>query len=153
MYSKKETKSLRKEFWTTFGVYMKKYNKAYEVKVRWVNYNTKVKDIYFRLDVDKKKAVFSFDLQHKDDGLRELFYDQFKELKTVITDSFPEELTWEQKHETIHGVTSKIYIELEGVSVFNKNDWGAIFPFLEKNIVAAHDFWDDFGETFKNLEN
>ncbi|MEN9002196.1 MAG: hypothetical protein ABF242_07785, partial [Flavobacteriales bacterium] len=36
MFSKEESKSLRKEFWTTFGVYMKKYNKVYHNKVRWV---------------------------------------------------------------------------------------------------------------------
>ncbi len=152
MYSKDEAKSLRKEFWTTFGVYMKKYNKVYQAKVRWVNYNTKVKDIYFRLEVDKKKAFFSFDLQHKDDGLRELFYEQFTELKAVITDSFEDELTWEQQYETPYGINSRIYTELEGVSVFNKNDWATIFPFLERNIVSAHDFWEDFGEIFKNLE-
>jgi len=153
MYSKEESKSLRKEFWTTFGIYMKKYNKVYQAKVRWVNYNTKVKDIYFRLEVDKKKATFSFDLQHRDEGLRELFYEQFEELKGVITDSFPSELTWDPDYETNYGISSKIHTELTGVSVFNKNDWATIFPFLEKNIVAAHDFWEDFGEIFKNLEN
>ena len=78
MYSKEESKSLRKEFWTSFGVYMKKYNKVYQGKINWVNYNTKCKDIYFRLDVNKKKASFSFDLQHRDSGLRELFYDKQK---------------------------------------------------------------------------
>lgn len=153
MYSKEEAKSLRKKFWTTFGVYMKKYNKVYGAKIRWVNYNTKVKDIYFRLEVTKHKASFSFDLQHKDEGLRELFYEQFTELKAVITDSFVDELTWEQENETPYGINSSIYTELEGVSVFNKNDWLTIFPFLERNIVAAHDFWADFGEIFKNLEN
>ena len=153
MYSKEETKSLRKEFWTSFGVYMKKYNKVYHGKIRWVNYNTKVKDIYFRLEATKKKAYFSFDLQHRDEGLRELFYEQFTELKAVITDSFTDELTWNPEYETPYGVSARIYTELEGVSIFNKNDWHSIFPFLERNIVAAHDFWEDFNEIFKALEN
>ena len=153
MYSKEEAKSLRKEFWTAFGVYMKKYNKVYGAKIRWVNYNTKVKDIYFRLDVTKSLAYFSFDLQHKDEGLRELFYEQFIELRGVINSSFEYELTWKPVFESEFGSVARIYTELEGVSIFNKNDWGIIFSFLEKNIVAAHDFWEEFGEIFKNLEN
>ena len=153
MYSKEESRSLRREFWTSFGVYMKKYNKVYQGKINWVNYKTKCKDIYFRLDVTKKKASFSFDLQHRDTGMRELFYEQFTELKAVINDSFENELTWVSEFETEHGTSSRIYTELENVSVFNKNDWHDVFPFLEKNIVSAHEFWNEFSDIFTNLED
>ncbi|MEN8786611.1 MAG: DUF4268 domain-containing protein [Flavobacteriales bacterium] len=153
MYSKEESRSLRREFWTSFGVYMKKYNKVYQGKINWVNYNTKCKDIYFRLDVTKKKASFSFDLQHRDTGMRELFYEQFTELKAVINDSFENELTWVSEFETEYGTSSRIYAELENVSVFNKNDWHDVFPFLEKNIVSAHEFWNEFSDIFTNLED
>ena len=153
MYSKEESKRLRKDFWTSFGVYMKKYNHLYENKIRWVNYNTKCKDIYFRLDVTKKKAFFSFDIQHNDDGMRALFYEQFEELKSVITDSFEHNLTWEPNYDTDYGDVSRIYVELPNISIFNKDTWQGIFQFLEKNIVSAHDFWDDFGEIFKTLED
>lgn len=152
MYSKEESRSLRREFWTSFGVYMKKYNKVYQGKINWVNYKTKCKDIYFRLDVTKKKASFSFDLQHRDTGMRELFYEQFTELKAVINDSFENKLTWDPEFETEHGTSSRIYAELENVSVFNKNDWHDVFPFLEKNIVSAHEFWNEFSDIFTNLE-
>ena len=153
MYSKEESRSLRREFWTSFGVYMKKYNKVYQGKINWVNYNTKCKDIYFRLDVTKKKASFTFDLQHRDTGMRELFYEQFTELKAVINDSFENELTWVSEFETEYGTSSRIYAELENVSVFNKNDWHDVFPFLEKNIVSAHEFWNEFSDIFTNLED
>ncbi len=153
MYSKEESRALRKEFWTSFGVYMKKYNKVYQGKINWVNYNTKCKDIYFRLDVTKKKASFSFDLQHRDSGMRELFYEQFTELRGLINDSFDSVMTWDPEFETEFGTSARIYTELENVSVFNKNDWHDVFPFLEQNIVAAHDFWNEFSDIFKNLED
>lgn len=153
MYSKEEAKTLRKDFWTSFGVYMKKYNKVYHQKIRWVNYNTKCKDIYFRLEATKKKAYFSIDLQHRDESMRELFYEQFQELQMVIKDTFKYELTWLNDHESPFGNSSRIYTELENISVFNKNDWSEIFQFLEQNIIDAHTFWEDFGEIFKNLEN
>ena len=153
MYSKEESKSLKKEFWTTFGVYMKKYNKLYENKIRWVNYKTTCKDIYFRLDADKKKAYFSIDLQHRDESIRALFYEQFTELKAVITEEFKSKLTWEEECETYYGTFSRIQTEIPNVSIFNKNNWQEMFQFLEQNIVNAHDFWEDYGEIFKNLEN
>lgn len=151
MYSKEESKSLRKEFWTTFGVYMKKYNKVYHNKIRWVNYNTRCKDIYLRLDIDKKNAFFSFDIQHKDEGMRAIFYEQFQELKAVITESFEHKLTWDPLYYNEFGELSRIYVELPNVSVFNKNTWQESFQFMEKNIVSGHDFWEDFGEIFLNL--
>ena len=152
MYSKEESKSLKKEFWTSFGVYMKKYNKLYHNKIRWVNYKTSCKDIYFRLDADKKGAYFSIDLQHREESMRALFYEQFTELKAVITDEFKSELIWEEFYSTPYGDFSRIYCDLHSVSIFNKNNWQEMFQFLEQNIVNAHDFWEDFGEIFKNLE-
>lgn len=153
MYSKEEAKTLRKDFWTSFGVYMKKYNKVYHQKIRWVNYNTKCKDIYFRLEATKKKAYFSVDLQHRDEGMRELFYEQFQELQLIIKDAFKYELTWLKNYESSFGDSARIYTELENVNIFNKDDWSKTFQFLEQNITDAHNFWEDFGEIFKNLEN
>ena len=151
MYSKEESKALRKDFWTSFGVYMKKYNKEFQQKIRWVNYDTKCKDIYFRLDASKKMAFFSIDLQHRDEGLRSIFYEQLTELKAVLTDSFTQELTWDPEFETPYGISARIYVELHNVSVFNKDNWREMFQFMEQNIVDAHNFWEDYGEIFKNL--
>jgi hypothetical protein len=85
--------------------------------------------------------------------MRALFYEQFEELKSVITDSFEHNLTWEPNYDTDYGDVSRIYVELPNISIFNKDTWQEIFQFLEKNIVSAHDFWDDFGEIFKTLED
>jgi hypothetical protein len=132
---------------------MKKYNSVYVNKVNWVNYNTKVKDVYFRLGADKKKATFAIELQHKDSGIRELFYEQFTELKNVITDSFEHELYWEAETYNDFGFEiSRIGCEIENISIYNKDTWKAIFVFFEKNLIAAHDFWRSFNEIFEELE-
>lgn len=153
MYGKEEAKQLKKEFWTSFGIYMKKYNHVYGRKINWVNYKTKIKDVYFRLNADKTKATFAIEIQHKDEGIRNLFFDQFEELKGVLNDSFENPLTWER--ETLNDFkipVSKIGCVYAGINVFDKNTWRDAFHFMEKNIINAHEFWNDFNEIFKQLE-
>ena len=152
MFSKEEARKLKTEFWTSFGFYMKKHRNHRNEKINWVNYKTKCKDIYFRLDVDNKKANFSIDIQQNDEGIRTLFYEQFTELKTVLNSSFEYELEWDLEYYTEHGVISRIGCELKGISVNNKNTWKEIFLFMERNILDAHNFCEDFGEIFIALE-
>lgn len=153
MYSKEETKRLKRDFWTSFGLYMKKYNGILGKKINWVNYNTKIKDVYFRLNVTNQKASFSIEIQHKDLDIREIYYEQFLELKVVLESNFDQPLIWDSlTTNDFDLIVSKIGIEKHGVNIFDKDTWKESFIFLEKNIVAAHHFWEDFVEIFKQLE-
>jgi len=153
MYTKEEKKAIKTEFWTSYGVYMRKYTPQYG-KVHWVNYKTKIKDLYFRLEFANNKAIFSIDLQHKDDGIRELFYEQLTELKVVLHDSVGEELKWEELcFNEFNQPISRISASLLDVNLFNKDDWQKVFEFFEKRIVGLHEFWMDFKEIFIELQN
>ena len=153
MYSKEETKKLKRDFWTSFGLYMKKYNIRLGKKINWVNYNTKIKDVYFRLNVTNKKATFYIEIQHKDLDIREIYYEQFLELRKVLEDNFDAPLTWESlTTNDFDLIVSRIGLEKNEVNIFDKNTWKEAFTFLEKNIVAAHHFWEDFIDIFKQLE-
>ena len=153
MYGKEEAKQLKRDFWTSFGIYMKKHNLTYGRKINWVNYKTKIKDVYFRLNVDNKEAIFAIELQHQDEGIRELFFEQFQELKVVLEENFKHELIWDSKTINYFGIPiSKIGCSYQGISVFDKNSWKDTFIFLEENITAIHHFWEDFHEVFKQLD-
>jgi len=152
MYSKDEKKKYTADFWNSFGFYMKKYNVDFG-RIRWVNYRTNVKDIYFRLDVTNKKATFSLELQHKNDGIRELFFEQFKELKVVLEDNIKADLIWEEvAFNSFNQPMSSISEELNNVSIYNRDDWTQIFHFFEKRMIGVHTFWVEFQEIFKDLE-
>lgn len=153
MYSKEETKKLKRDFWTSFGVYMKKHNVRLGKKINWVNYNTKIKDVYFRLNVTNKKATFYIEIQHKDLDIREIYYEQFTELKKVLESNFETPLTWESlTTNDFDLIVSRIGLEKHQVNIFDKNTWKEAFLFLENSIVAAHNFWEDFIDIFKQLE-
>jgi hypothetical protein len=152
MFSKNEKKQFNADFWNAFGLYMKKYNQRIG-RVKWVNYRSNVKDVFFRLDITPKKARFSIEIQHADDGIRELFYDQFLELKGVIGGTVGEDLIWEKESfNNFSQPASSIYCELDNVSVYKREDWQKTFQFFEKKMVGLHKFWEEFQEIFKNLE-
>ena len=152
MFSKNEKKKFNEDFWNAFGLYMKKYNQRLG-RVRWVNYRSNVKDVFFRLDISPKRAKFSIEIQHVDDGIRALFFEQFLELKTVVGETIGKDLIWEaESFNNFNQPASSIFCELDSVSVYKKEDWQKTFQFFEKKMVGLHQFWEEFQEVFKNLE-
>ncbi|PCJ00187.1 MAG: hypothetical protein COB15_03375 [Flavobacteriales bacterium] len=153
MFSKDEKKQFNSDFWNSFGLYMKKYNNRYG-RLRWVNYRSNVKDIFFRLSMTPKEAIFSIEIQHNDDDIRELFYEQFLQLKTVLESSIGNDVVWEQvSFNQYDSPVSKISVHISDVSIYNKDDWKKTFQFYEKRMVGLHEFWEEFKEVFKQLED
>lgn len=152
MYSKQEAARLKQEFWTAFGQYMAPVLSAEGLKTNWVNYKTGEKDIYFRMEADNKMASIAIELTHRDEGIRLLYFEQFLQLKNVLNDALQEEWTWAGQISDANAQTiSRIYKELNGVSVFKKEDWPEIISFLKPRIVALDEFWSAVKYGFEAL--
>lgn len=153
MYSREESVKIKKEFWTTFGIYMKKYIPIYGEKINWVNFNTNCKPIYFQLDADNKTARFYIDIRDKNKSIRELFYLQLLEYQKVLNEKLGD-LIWLSEFTNINGIKHpRIYIEMHSKSIYNKNDWEDLFIFFEEKIVGIKEFWDMVDTIFIDLEN
>ena len=150
MFSKEERSEHNTLFWTSFGKYMRNRNRsASHHKVKWVNYKTGVNDIYFRLHCDNKNAQISIDIQHKDEGIRELFLEQFLQLETALNNELGEEWDWDKEANTETGQQIiRISKTRNGVNLHNKNDWNEIFKFFEPRLVALDSFWTEFNDIF-----
>ena len=154
MYGKEEAQKLRKEFWTTFGVYMQKHRPLLGNKTRWVNYRTGIRHMYFRLKADNKTAAVSIELQHKDEEIRQLYWEQLCELKTLLTASLPDEYIWDEKQYNDAGMpVSVVYSQIKNVNIYDKNTWKEIFSFFERNMLALDEFWYEFKPIFKQLDD
>jgi len=152
MYSRQETSQLRKEFWTAFGQYMQPIFSADGEKVNWINYKTGEKDIYFRMHADNKRAGIAIELTHKDAGLRQLYFEQFRELKKILEAETREEWIWIENVTDLHGKeSSKIYKEIDGVNLFNKEDWPKLISFFKPRIIALDAFWSMVKYQFEML--
>jgi hypothetical protein len=142
MYSKQEASQLRKEFWTAFGQYMLPVLSSDGEKVAWVNYKTGEKDVFFKMNANNKTAAIGIELHHSDAGIRQLYYEQFLELKTFLHTQLGEEWIWQQETSDEYGKQfSRIYTELPGVSIFRKEDWPSLISFFKPRIIALDEFW------------
>jgi hypothetical protein len=63
-----------------------------------------------------------------------------------------EEWTWQQHVTTADGkVMSRIYREISGVSVLNKEQWPELISFFKPRIMALDAFWENARYSFDEL--
>ena len=89
MYGKEEIKEMRAVFWSAFEARMSNHRSASNSnKINWAHYRTNIPHLYFRIETNDKSVAICIDIQHNDDGIRHLFYEQFTELKAVLRSCF-----------------------------------------------------------------
>ena len=152
MYTREQASKLRQAFWTAFGQYMAPVTSAEGMPTNWINYKTGLKDVFFKMQVDKKKASIGIELGQRDPEIQQLFFEQFEALKELLHETVAEEWEWDLHTNDEQGkLVSRIYIELSGVSVFNQNDWPALISFFKPRIIALDAFWNDAKYSFDEL--
>ena len=153
MFKREEASRLREEFWTTFGRYMSPIPSTEGIKINWINYRTGIKDVYFRMDINQKSARISISMEHHDHGIQESYFNQFLEFKTLLHTTLGEEWEWQLYTKVAEGkAISRIYKEISGVSVFNKDHWPDLISFFKPRIIALDSFWENAKYGFEGLE-
>ncbi len=136
MFSKEESKKIRQEFWTSFG---KHYPK------KWVLYNTKIKDVTLKFTFTTKIAQVSVDIEPYDDLIKAYYYDKFMSLKTIIISEYLKDIIFDEHYELDSGkIISRVYVELQHVSIHNKKTWEQTMTFLNDNMLALEAFFIEY---------
>ena len=152
MYSKTEATQLRQAFWTTLGQYMQPVPSADGGPVNWMNYKTGLKHVYFRLHADNRHATIGIEITHPDEGLRELFFEQFQELRAMLEEATGETWTWEPAAVNESGQPlARIYQELRPANLFSRDDWPRLIPFFKPRLIALDEFWSTGQYAFDEL--
>jgi hypothetical protein len=152
MYSRQQASELRQAFWTAFGLYMQPIPSAEGEKVNWVNYKTGEKNIYFRMNAGTRSSSIAIEITHPDIELQQLYFEHFVQLKTLLHNALNEEWIWRLHGSDENGkVISRIYKEINNVSVFNQNDWPALISFFKPRIIALDEFWSSAKYGFEAL--
>ncbi|TDT44622.1 uncharacterized protein DUF4268 [Maribacter spongiicola] len=135
MFSKEESRKLREEFWIAFG-------KSFPNK--WTLYKTKVKGLSFKFHFDFKMAMVSIDVD-SDFEQRIKVWDKLVALKSILLDEYLPEAFYEdffildnQKD------ISRIYVQLDNVSIHNKNSWRKTMVFLNKSMLTIETFYEEY---------
>lgn len=152
MFKREEAARLREEFWTTFGRYMSPVPSSEGMKINWINYRTTFKDVHFRMHAGQHAASISISLEQADADVRELYFQQFEAYKTMLHATLEEEWEWQRNVTVTQGkVISRIYKELPGHSLFNKEHWPELISFFKPRIIALDQFWEDAKYGFEGL--
>ena len=151
MFSRDEARAWNERFFTLYGTYMRRHQPQAEGARQWLNYRTGVKNLFFRIEATGKEALAAIDIQHADEGIRQLFFDQFLEFRKAL-ESHTGPLIWDTSYTLPNGrLIARIYQKQEGVSLYSEEDWHRIFPFFEQYLLGFDAFWADFREAFIEL--
>lgn len=143
MFSKQEAQQIKKEFWTAFG-------KSFPRK--WLLYNTKIKDFSFKFSVDNKKAEVSLDIEMKDELYRNAYYEKIWSLEDILRDDYIVDFQKDEYYVNASGKTlARYWVELNQVSVYNKETWRDIFEFFVERMDAFERFYYDFEDFIKDV--
>lgn len=152
MYSKQQASQLKQEFWTVFGQYMTPVLSAEGEKINWINYKTGEKDIYFKMQANNKTAFIAIEITHKDAGIQQLYFEQFAELKKIMENVLEEQWTWQLHITSENGkLISRIFKQMESVSIFKKEEWPLLISFFKPRIIALDEFWSSAKYGFEAL--
>jgi Domain of unknown function (DUF4268) len=150
MYTRQEASLIRKQFWTSFGQYMRPLPGANGDTINWLNYKTGIRYLYFRMYADSGKASIAIELRHTDLLLQQQYFEQLQQLKNLLEQGTGEEWQWELHQLDEDGNTvSKISTTLAKVNIFNNSDWPAIISFLKPRLLVLDRFWDAVKDGFE----
>ncbi|APG59362.1 DUF4268 domain-containing protein [Christiangramia salexigens] len=142
MFSKEESKKIRQEFWTSFG---KEYPR------KWVLYNTKIKEIQLKFTFTRKFAQVSLDIMDDDDLIRAYYFEKMQSLEKVLKSEYLPEIEFAEYYELPEGkIISRLYVQLDKVSINNPNHWPQVKEFLAKNMSKLEEFFEDFYDFIKS---
>ena len=142
MFSREESKKLRQEFWTSFG---KEYPR------KWILYNTRMKELQLKFTFERKYAMVSLDISDEDELVREYYFEKLESLKSILETEYLPEVIFDKDYGLPEGkIISRIYVQLDKVSIYNKNDWPRVKEFLYTKMMLLEEFFNDLSDYIKS---
>lgn len=140
MFSKEESKKLRQDFWISFG-------KSYPRK--WVLYDTKIKGLALKFHFNLKTAMVSMDIETSDLEKRIELWEKLIALKSILKNEYIQDARFEDSLILENDKEiSRIYIEMNSVSIHNKNTWQETMFFLHSNMSLLETFFLEYKMLF-----
>jgi len=144
MYSKEESKLLRKEFWIVFARRCGIHPELRHKKKKWVLYDTGLSGIDLKFDVNREEVVVMIEINSRSESRRLEIFETLQKYRILLEDGFQEPLTWDFcfLRESGHEVC-RIYKSFPNVDFHHQNQWPDIFNFLIDNmLILENNFMD-----------
>ena len=136
MFSKRESKQLREQFWISFG-------KSFPRK--WILYNTSIKGVSLKFHFDLQRAMVSMDIEDISEEKRMEFWDKLYSLKAIIMGEYLSDVLFDSSYILDNNkVIARMYVQKADVSIHNKDTWGETMIFLKEKMLLLEDFFNEY---------
>lgn len=154
MYSKEAAKQLKESFWTALGRYMSLHLNHEGREINWINYKTGIKGLTFRKDADQHQAFIAIEVADTSTPDGATIFERLGEYRSILHGMTGEEWHWDETPRyDINKVVGRISATMEGVNIYNRNDWPAIFTFLKDRMIHLDAFWCVYHEAFDEFKS
>lgn len=136
MYSKDETKILRKEFWIVFARRCEIVPELRSRKKKWVLYDTGLSGIDLKFEVTRQEAMVMVEINIKQENRRLEAFETMQKYRMMLEEGFAEPLIWDFCVSREGGQeVCRIYTSLPNVDFHRQNQWPDIFNFFIDNML------------------
>ena len=142
MFSREESKRIREEFWTGFG---QKYPR------KWILYDTKIKEVQLKFSFTNDFAQVSLDVSSSDDLIQQYYTEKLQSLEAILKSDYLPEASLKENYMLLEGKSvTRIYVQLDGVNIHNRDHWPVVWEFLYRNMDQLESFFTDFRDFIKD---
>lgn len=136
MYSKDETKILRKEFWIRFAQRCEIHPELRYRKKKWILYDTGLSGIDLKFDVTRTEASVMIEINSRKENRRLEIFETMQKYRILLEEGFEEPLIWDFCYERESGEeVCRIYKVLPDVDFHRQSQWPDIFNFMIDNML------------------
>ncbi len=134
MYTREESKQLKKDFWNGFNAFCENLPRFKYRKKKWILYNTKIKGVELKFDATREGAYVILEFNHKNEDKRLNMLATLEKYKVVFDQYFGDAI-WELNFEKETGeMVSRIYKVQKGLNIHKKEQWNDFYTFLSKEM-------------------
>jgi len=150
MFSKEEAKEIREDFWDQFRRMSAGRRVRKNLPGSWMLSNTGIKALNLRFHVDRDVAQVGIDLETRNMDKRIELFEKLESVKSLLEKAMESPLIWELEYIRENGKSvSRIYMEQEGVDIYNRDTWSRAHQFMFSNMMKLETFYREYRDYFK----
>jgi hypothetical protein len=112
-------------------------------------YNTGIKELQLKFTFNRKFAQVSIDVLDEDPLIRAYYFEKLLSLKKILISEYLPEAEFEEAYELPEGkVISRVYVQLENVSIHNRKQWPEAMNFLNEAMEQMETFFVEYKDVF-----
>lgn len=141
---------MREEFWDSFKQMSAGKRVRKNLPGSWMLSNTGIKALNLRFHVDREVAQVGIDLETRNMDKRIELFEKLESVKNLLEKAMELPMIWELEYIRENGKSvSRIYLELLGVDIYNRDTWSRAHQFMYSNMMKLETFYIEYRDYFK----